>query len=204
MSYCKALQASGSTVSPSFLELLSCFKICCLTPLLPQVSQAGEVVYAFDRDFVGKIRQRSWLQRLRPLWKRVVNVGSYVARVAFGTALVVSALLVWLAVIAITSSRDDNRCAVSLQDVWEVLLCRAFCVGRLAGSTFTASQRACVCGIVVLWFVPDVLVSGAAVCQNAWHGPSPLCTCGLLLVLQCMLVASTVHAQMCNISNRLR
>jgi hypothetical protein len=81
---------------------------------LLQVSTAGEVVYAFDRDFVGKIRQRSWLQRLRPLWKRVVNVGSYVARVAFGTALVVSALLVWLAVIAITSSRDDNRCAVKL------------------------------------------------------------------------------------------
>ncbi|WIA33689.1 hypothetical protein OEZ86_006807 [Tetradesmus obliquus] len=74
-----------------------------------EVSTAGEVVYAFERDFVGKIRQRSWLQRLRPLWKRAVNVGSYVARVAFGTALVVSALLVWLAVIAITSSRDDNR-----------------------------------------------------------------------------------------------
>jgi hypothetical protein len=89
---------------------------CCATELATcmQVSQAGEVVYAFDRDFVGKIRQRSWLQRLRPLWKRVVNVGSYVARVAFGTALVVSALLVWLAVIAITSSRDDNRCGAAL------------------------------------------------------------------------------------------
>jgi hypothetical protein len=86
-----------------------------------QVSQAGEVVYAFDRDFVGKIRQRSWLQRLRPLWKRTVNVGSYLARVAFGTALVVSALLVWLAVIAITSSRDDNRCV----GVCAVMCCSA-------------------------------------------------------------------------------
>ncbi|KAF6251928.1 hypothetical protein COO60DRAFT_1674245 [Scenedesmus sp. NREL 46B-D3] len=64
-----------------------------------EVSQAGEVVYAFDRDFVAAAA----------VWKRAVNFGSYVARLAFGTALVVSALLVWLAVIAISSSRDDNR-----------------------------------------------------------------------------------------------
>lgn len=66
-------------------------------------------MYAFDRDFMSKIRNRSWLQRLRPLWKRTVNVVNYLARVAFGTALIVSALLVWLAVIALMSSRDSDR-----------------------------------------------------------------------------------------------
>lgn len=76
-----------------------------------QVSQEGEVVYAFDRDFVSSIRRRSWLQRLRPLWKKAVSGINYLTRVAFGTALIVSALVVWLGVIALMSSgRDDNRC----------------------------------------------------------------------------------------------
>lgn len=68
------------------------------------------MVYAFERDFVGAIRRRSWLQRLRPLWKKAVSGINYLTRVAFGTALVVSALVVWLGVIALMSSgRDDNR-----------------------------------------------------------------------------------------------
>lgn len=76
-----------------------------------QVSEQGEVVYAFDRDFVGAIRRRSWVQRLRPLWGRVVKGVNYLTRVAFGTALIVSALVVWLGVVALMSSgRDNDRC----------------------------------------------------------------------------------------------
>lgn len=71
-------------------------------------------MYAFDRGFVAKIRNKSWSQRLRPVFKKAVNVVNYLARVAFGTALVVSAVVVWLAVIAITSSRDDNRWVAAL------------------------------------------------------------------------------------------
>jgi hypothetical protein len=78
---------------------------------LPQVSEQGEVVYAFERDFVSAISRRSWLQRLRPLWKKVVSGVNYLTRVAFGTALIVSALVVWLGVIALMSSgRDNDRC----------------------------------------------------------------------------------------------
>lgn len=73
-----------------------------------QVSEQGEVVYAFDKDFVGAIRRRSWVQRLRPLWKKAVQGANYLARVAFGTALIVSALVVWLGVIALMSSGRDN------------------------------------------------------------------------------------------------
>lgn len=72
------------------------------------MSEQGEVVYAFDRDFVGSIRRRSLVQRFRPLWKRVVKGANYLARVAFGTALIVSALVVWLGVIALMSSGRDN------------------------------------------------------------------------------------------------
>jgi hypothetical protein len=73
-----------------------------------QVSEQGEVVYAFEQDFVGAIRRRSWVQRLRPVWKKVVQGANYLARVAFGTALIVSALVVWLGVIALMSSGRDN------------------------------------------------------------------------------------------------
>jgi hypothetical protein len=73
-----------------------------------QVSEQGEVVYAFDREFVGSIRRRSWVQRLRPLWGRVVKGVNYLTRVAFGTALIVSALVVWLGVVALMSSGRDN------------------------------------------------------------------------------------------------
>lgn len=68
-------------------------------------------MYAFQRDFISRIRNKSWLQRLRPLWKKTVSSAKYLARVAFGTALVVSAVVAWLAVVAITSSRDSDRCA---------------------------------------------------------------------------------------------
>lgn len=89
--------------------------------IIIQVSEAGEVVYAFDRDFVSTIRRRSWVQRLRPLWKRVVKGANYLTRVAFGTALIVSALVVWLGVIALMSSgRDNDRCG---------LICMCVCVG---------------------------------------------------------------------------
>jgi hypothetical protein len=82
---------------------------------LAQVSEQGEVVYAFDRDFVSAIRRRSWVQRLRPLWKRAVKGINYLTRVAFGTALVVSAVVVWLAVVALMSSgRDNDRCACAV------------------------------------------------------------------------------------------
>jgi hypothetical protein len=75
------------------------------------VSNEGEVIYAFDRNFVNKIRNRSWLQRLAPWGKRARSAALYLTRIAFGTALVASVLVVWLAIVALSSSsRDsDNR-----------------------------------------------------------------------------------------------
>ena len=75
-----------------------------------EVSNDGEVVYAFERGFRAALRSKSWLQRLRPLGKKAFAVGAYLVRVAFGSALVASVMLVWLAIAALaSSSRDDRR-----------------------------------------------------------------------------------------------
>lgn len=73
-----------------------------------QVSNEGEVCYVFDPGFVGKIRNRSWVQRLLPWWNRAKSAALYATRIAFGTALVVSVVLVWLAVAVLASSGRDN------------------------------------------------------------------------------------------------
>jgi hypothetical protein len=79
----------------------------------PQVSRDGEVVYSFDRGFKSTLRNRSLLQRLRPLGKKAQSVGAYLVRAAFGSALLLSVLVVWLAVAVLTSSRDGDRCGAA-------------------------------------------------------------------------------------------
>ncbi|GBF97383.1 hypothetical protein Rsub_11030 [Raphidocelis subcapitata] len=74
-----------------------------------EVSKDGEVVYSFDRGFKAKLRNRSALQRLRPVLKKAQAVGAYLVRVAFGGALIASVLVVWLAIAVLTSSRDGDR-----------------------------------------------------------------------------------------------
>lgn len=75
-----------------------------------EVSSEGEVVYSFDRSFRSALRNKSLLQRLRPLGRKARAVGAYLVRVAFGSALIASVMVVWLAIVALTSSRDsDNR-----------------------------------------------------------------------------------------------
>lgn len=118
-----------------------------------QVSEQGEVVYAFDRDFVGAIRRRSWVQRLRPLWGRVVKGVNYLTRVAFGTALIMSALVVWLGVVALMSSgRDNDRCG-----------------GKRPAGCLCLDRRCCC--VAVVWFPDRGILSGPTPklpesCQN--------------------------------------
>lgn len=68
-------------------------------------------MYSFDRGFKSTLRNRSALQRLRPVLKKAQAVGAYLVRVAFGGALIASVLLVWLAIAVLTSSRDGDRWA---------------------------------------------------------------------------------------------
>ncbi|KXZ54783.1 hypothetical protein GPECTOR_4g853 [Gonium pectorale] len=77
-----------------------------------QVSASGDVVYGFAPDFRARLRNRSLLLRAAPLARRAAGAAAYLARVAFGTALIASVVLVWLAVLALLRGRDndnDNR-----------------------------------------------------------------------------------------------
>ena len=76
----------------------------------PQVSASGDLVYAFAPDFRSRLRSRSLLvSTLLPLGRRLGGALSYLARVAFGTALVASVVVVWLAVMALLRGRGDDR-----------------------------------------------------------------------------------------------
>lgn len=74
-----------------------------------QVSADGDVVYGFDPDFRNKLRSRSLLIAAAPQLRRLVGVLLYITRVAFGTALIASVALVWLAITVLLNSRNDDR-----------------------------------------------------------------------------------------------
>ncbi len=74
-----------------------------------QVSSDGELVYGFAPDFRSRLRSRSLLIAATPLLRRAAGVLSYLTRVVFGTALIASVVLVWLAITVLLSSRGDDR-----------------------------------------------------------------------------------------------
>ncbi|GAX74221.1 hypothetical protein CEUSTIGMA_g1670.t1 [Chlamydomonas eustigma] len=79
-----------------------------------QVSAEGDVVYSFSQDFQTTIRNKSFSLRLRPLVSKIQNGLSLLVRISFGSALFVSILVTFLAILAILSSssgdsKDDKR-----------------------------------------------------------------------------------------------
>lgn len=77
-----------------------------------EVSEAGEVLYVFPSDPRGTLRAKSLMMRMEPALNKAQVVGEYLVRVAFGTALLVSISLVYLAIFAILNSKsgkDDRR-----------------------------------------------------------------------------------------------
>lgn len=77
-----------------------------------EVSDQGDLVYAFPDDFQTRITSRSLLQRLKPALAAAAAGLGYVSRVAFGSCLVASVVVVWVAVaVALSSSSRDDRCA---------------------------------------------------------------------------------------------
>lgn len=68
------------------------------------------MVYVFPRDLQTSILSKSLLFRLRGALKVAAGVGEYVVRVAFGSALLTSIVLVWVAVtVLLSSNRDSDR-----------------------------------------------------------------------------------------------
>jgi len=73
-----------------------------------EVSASGEVVYVFSRNFENTIRAKSLWLRCQPALATIAAGAAYTVRVAFGTALIMSVVLVWAALITLMSSRSDS------------------------------------------------------------------------------------------------
>lgn len=77
-----------------------------------KVSDQGDIVYEFGKNFKDIVRSKSLRIRLEPTVDKVKNVLAYLGRVAFGTALVSSVAIVTVALSVLSSSNDsrnDNR-----------------------------------------------------------------------------------------------
>ena len=79
-----------------------------------QVADTGEIVYLFPRNLRGILRNKYWRLRWQQWWQKVWRVLFYLIRIAFGIALILSILLMFVAiaviVIGLSASidRDDN------------------------------------------------------------------------------------------------
>lgn len=76
-----------------------------------QVSNEGEVVYVFPRDFQSQLRSKSLMLRMEPRLKVVAQTAAWLGRVAFGVFFITTVVSVWLAIFAISNSgdRENNR-----------------------------------------------------------------------------------------------
>ncbi|KAL3839266.1 hypothetical protein ACJIZ3_023857 [Penstemon smallii] len=76
-----------------------------------EVSDEGDVLYVFPKDYRSKLAGKSFWIRLEPLLEKGKMAAEYVVRVSFGTALIASVVIVYTTIIAIVSSsrEEDNR-----------------------------------------------------------------------------------------------
>jgi len=82
-----------------------------MTQATLQVTDDGEIVYDFPKDFRAVLRNQSNLQRLRETYNQIQPVLAYLVRVGFGALLFFSLFVVFSSIILIqtSSSSDDDR-----------------------------------------------------------------------------------------------
>ncbi|KAL1821261.1 hypothetical protein ACET3Z_016130 [Daucus carota] len=76
-----------------------------------EVSDEGDVLYVFPKDYRSKLATKSLRIKLEPFLEKAKSGAEYIVRVSFGTALIASIVIVYTTIIAIVSSRsdEDNR-----------------------------------------------------------------------------------------------
>ncbi|CAI9097735.1 OLC1v1034211C1 [Oldenlandia corymbosa var. corymbosa] len=76
-----------------------------------EVSDEGDVLYVFPKDYRAKLTAKSFRMRIEPVAEKAKLGAEYLVRVSFGTALIASIVIVFTTIVAILSSRseDDNR-----------------------------------------------------------------------------------------------
>ncbi|KAJ0973409.1 hypothetical protein J5N97_021368 [Dioscorea zingiberensis] len=73
-----------------------------------EVSDEGDVLYVFPRDYRSKLAAKSFRLKVEPLLDKSKAAAAYVIRVSFGTALIASIILVYTTIITLISSRSDE------------------------------------------------------------------------------------------------
>ena len=75
-----------------------------------EVSELGDIRYVFPKGARGALGQKSFkIKTVEPALETAGKVGSYLARVSFGTTLIASIAIVYAAIFALLSSRDSDR-----------------------------------------------------------------------------------------------
>ncbi|KAI3682414.1 hypothetical protein L1987_82384 [Smallanthus sonchifolius] len=76
-----------------------------------EVSDEGDVLYVFPKDYRSKLAAKSLRIKTEPYLEKAKSGAEYVIRVAFGTTLIASIVIVYTTIIAIlsSSSEEDNR-----------------------------------------------------------------------------------------------
>ncbi|KVI03572.1 hypothetical protein Ccrd_018135 [Cynara cardunculus var. scolymus] len=76
-----------------------------------EVSDEGDVLYVFPKDYRTNLAAKSLRIKLEPLFEKAKSGAEYLIRVTFGTALIASIVIVYTTIIAIisSSSEEDNR-----------------------------------------------------------------------------------------------
>ncbi|KAJ9695098.1 hypothetical protein PVL29_010546 [Vitis rotundifolia] len=76
-----------------------------------EVSDEGDVLYVFPKDYRSKLAAKSFRIKIEPFVEKAKSAAEYLVRVSFGTALIASIVLVYTTIIALLSSRsdEDNR-----------------------------------------------------------------------------------------------
>ncbi|KAL0728644.1 hypothetical protein Bca4012_024737 [Brassica carinata] len=76
-----------------------------------EVSDEGDVLYVFPRDYRSKLATKSLRIQIEPFLDKAKGALDYLTRVSFGTALIASIVIVYTSIILLLSSRseDDNR-----------------------------------------------------------------------------------------------
>ncbi|GLT72964.1 hypothetical protein SLA2020_448550 [Shorea laevis] len=78
-----------------------------------EVSDEGDVLYVFPKDYRVKLAAKSFRFKIEPVIEKTKATAEYLVRVSFGTALVASIILVYTTIIAVLASgsrsEEDSR-----------------------------------------------------------------------------------------------
>ncbi|KAJ4705242.1 Iron-sulfur cluster biosynthesis family protein [Melia azedarach] len=73
-----------------------------------EVSDEGDVLYVFPKDYRSKLAAKSFMLRVEPFIDKAKAAAEYSIRVLFGTTLIASIVIVFTAIIALLSSKSDD------------------------------------------------------------------------------------------------